>query len=69
MYRQGTHQMPLKPKIIVNPAAGKGSAGKNLPKVQALLDERGFDFDLVLTEGPGHAQRLSCQAAEEGCPW
>jgi diacylglycerol kinase (ATP) len=58
--------MPQKPKIIYNPAAGKGSAGKMLPKVQALLQERGFDYDLVFTEGPGHAEDLSRQAAEEG---
>jgi diacylglycerol kinase (ATP) len=58
--------MAQKPKIIYNPAAGKGSAGKILPKVEALLQERGFDYDLVLTNGPGHAQELSKQAAEEG---
>lgn len=60
--------MPLKPKIIYNPTAGKGSAGKILPKVQALLRECGFDYDLTLTEGPGHALDLSRQAAEEGRP-
>lgn len=60
--------MPQKPKIIYNPTAGKGSAGKHLPKVQALLRTQGFDYDLVLTEGPGHAQDLSRQAAEAGCP-
>jgi diacylglycerol kinase (ATP) len=58
--------MILKPIIIYNPTAGKGSAGKRLPKVQALLDESKFDYDLVLTEGPGHAQDLGKQAAEEG---
>ncbi len=60
--------MLQKPCIIYNPAAGKGSAGKNLPKIQALLRERGFEYDLLLTEGPGHAQLLSRQAAEEGRP-
>jgi len=60
--------MALKPKIIYNPAAGKGSAGKNLHKVEALLHQHGFSYDLTLTEGPGHAQTLSRQAAEEGRP-
>jgi YegS/Rv2252/BmrU family lipid kinase len=60
--------MPQKPIIIYNPAAGKGSAGKNLPKVLALLRERSFECDLALTEGPGHAQELCRQAAEEGRP-
>jgi diacylglycerol kinase (ATP) len=59
--------MPIKPKIIYNPAAGKGSAGKELPKVRALLRDLDFDYDLVLTESPGHAQILSRRAAEEGC--
>ncbi len=58
--------MILKPKIIYNPAARKGSAGKLLPKVEALLRERGFNYDLALTEQPGHAQAISRQAAEEG---
>lgn len=58
--------MPQKPKVIYNPAAGKGSAGKKLPSVEALLKERGFAYDLALTVGPGHAQTLAGQAAEEG---
>lgn len=58
--------MPLKPKIVYNPAAAKGAAGKNLPQVEALLHSQGFDYDLVLTEGPGHAIQLARQAAEEG---
>jgi len=58
--------MPLKSQIIYNPVADKGSAFKHLPKVQELLCEKGFNYDLVLTQGPGHAQILSQQAAEEG---
>jgi diacylglycerol kinase (ATP) len=58
--------MPLKPLLIYNPAAGKGSAGKRLPQIQSLLNERGFECDLVLTKGPGHAQTLGQQAAEDG---
>ena len=58
--------MPLKPLIIYNPAAGKGSAYQHLPKVQELLRADGFEYDLVLTQGPGDAQALSQRAAEEG---
>jgi diacylglycerol kinase (ATP) len=58
--------MSLKPILIYNPTAGNGSAGNRLLKVQALLTERGFDCELVLTEGPGHAQKLGHQAAEDG---
>jgi YegS/Rv2252/BmrU family lipid kinase len=57
-----------KPKLIYNPAAGKGSAGRNLPHVQALLTERGFEYDLLLTQAPGHALEAARQAAEAGCP-
>ena len=60
--------MMQKPKIIYNPVAGHGSAGKILPKVESLLRERAFAYDLVLTERPGHAQVLSQEAAEEGRP-
>lgn len=58
--------MPLKPKIIYNPAAGKGSAAAELPQIEALLRERGFAYDLVLTERRGHALELSREAAAEG---
>ena len=53
--------------LVYNPTAGKGSAGKMLSKVQALLGERGFDCDLALTEGVGHARRLGEMAVESGC--
>ncbi len=59
--------MTLKPMLVYNPTAGKGNAGKILSRVQNLLGERGFDSDLVLTEGVGHAQRLGEQAVEAGC--
>jgi diacylglycerol kinase (ATP) len=58
--------MLYKPKIIYNPAAGKGSAGKLLSRIETILRDRNFDYDLTLTERPGHAQILSRQAAEEG---
>jgi diacylglycerol kinase (ATP) len=58
--------MTLKPILIYNPTAGKGSAGKRLPQVQSLLAEIGFEYDIVLTEGPGHAQTLAHQAAVSG---
>jgi YegS/Rv2252/BmrU family lipid kinase len=54
-------------QLIYNPAAGKGSAGQKLASVKALLSERNFDYELHLTEGPGHAQNLARQAAEQGC--
>jgi diacylglycerol kinase (ATP) len=60
--------MATKPIIIYNPTAGGGKAGRILPRVRALLDQLGFAYDLALTEYAGHAEDLSCQAAEEGRP-
>jgi YegS/Rv2252/BmrU family lipid kinase len=57
-----------KPLIIYNPTANKGNAGKILPVVETMLREAGVEYDLVLTEGPEHAQKLAKQAVDEGCP-
>lgn len=45
--------------VIVNPAAGKGAAMKALPEIKSILDTLGIDYDLKLTEYPGHAIRLT----------
>lgn len=58
--------MVLKPKVIYNPTAGKGYAGKHLAAVEALLKEHGVEYDLALTEAPGQALELAQQAAAEG---
>jgi diacylglycerol kinase (ATP) len=58
--------MSLKPKIIYNPTAGGGRAAKVLPKIQALLSDYGFQYDLVFTESIGHAEKIARQAVEEG---
>ncbi|HPS42420.1 MAG TPA: diacylglycerol kinase family lipid kinase [Anaerolineaceae bacterium] len=57
--------MPLY-KLIYNPVAGKGVAQKAQPKVEALLHEYGLEYDLALTEYPGHATDLARSAAEAG---
>lgn len=49
--------------IIVNPAAGKGSAKKLVPEIEAILDRLGIDYDVKYTEYPGQGIRL----AEEAC--
>jgi diacylglycerol kinase (ATP) len=54
--------------IIYNPAADKGRAGKILPQVKELLQRHAVTYDLILTEGPGHALELSLKLAEHGCP-
>ena len=58
--------MSHKALIIYNLAAGKGLAEKKLPQVRALLDQAGFEYELVTTNQPGDAILLARQAAEGG---
>jgi YegS/Rv2252/BmrU family lipid kinase len=51
--------------LIYNPAANQGNAGKILPKVEELLRDAGFEYDLSLTGRPGDAMGFARQAAEE----
>jgi YegS/Rv2252/BmrU family lipid kinase len=57
----------LKTKLIYNPAAAQGNAGKILSEVENQLSLRNFKYDLALTDKPGHALKLARQAAESGC--
>lgn len=52
--------------IIVNPAAGKGAAEKATPEIEALLTSLGIEYDLILTEYPGHAIGLAEEAGSDG---
>jgi YegS/Rv2252/BmrU family lipid kinase len=51
---------------VVNPTAGKGFAGRSIPKIEAQLVALGLDFDLVRTSRPGEAIELAQQAVAEG---
>lgn len=51
-------------KVIANPAAGSGTARRAIPRLEQLLKEIGLDFDLIVTERPGHAIQLARQAVE-----
>jgi YegS/Rv2252/BmrU family lipid kinase len=56
----------VRTKLIVNPTAGRGYAGKVLPQVQDCLSRCGVNYDLVLTQAPGQSVDLAMQAAIEG---
>ena len=58
--------MNIKPLLIYNPIANQGKAEKILPKVKELFEEFIYDYDLILTEYPGHALELAKQEAESG---
>jgi YegS/Rv2252/BmrU family lipid kinase len=53
-------------KIILNPTAGAGSAYHSLPRIRELLTQYELEYDIVLTERPGHATELAMQAAVDG---
>jgi len=52
--------------IIVNPVAGKGAAEKVIPELKAYLESFGIDYDMILTEYPGHAIELAEEAGTNG---
>ena len=53
-------------KVIVNPTAGKGAAGRQVERLTSLLRERGLESSLELTTGPWHAAELARAAARGG---
>lgn len=52
--------------VILNPVAGKGRAGSRLGEIRGLMDARGLDYDIALTERPGHATELAAAASAYG---
>ena len=52
--------------IIINPTAGKGAAKKAIPEIEANLRSLGVDYDLILTEFPGHGINLAAAAGSNG---
>ncbi len=52
--------------VIINPVAGKGAGEKAIPEIRAYLDSFGINYDLVLSEYPGHAIDLAEKAGSDG---
>src|SRR5512147_2495096 len=52
--------------VVLNPTAGKGKAADRIPEIDALLRERGLDFDIRVTQGVWHAAELARDASREG---
>jgi diacylglycerol kinase (ATP) len=53
-------------RLIVNPAAGGGTASQAVPTIERMLREHGVTFDLVSTERPWHAAELTRKAVQDG---
>lgn len=53
-------------KVILNPYAGRWTAAKRQTEVESALREAGIDYELAVTEHPGHGTVLASQAVREG---
>jgi diacylglycerol kinase (ATP) len=54
-------------RVILNPAARHGAGRRMRAKIERALHRAGLEFDVVQTEGPGHAAELARAAAQAGC--
>jgi diacylglycerol kinase (ATP) len=52
--------------VVANPIAGRGNKERGWPQVKSVLDAAGFDYEVTLTEGPGHATQAARSAREAG---
>lgn len=52
--------------IVLNPIAGKGSAGRRLSEIESLMHERRLSYDIHQTEHVGHAIQVAMNAGAEG---
>lgn len=53
-------------RLVVNPRAGAGAADRGTDALERAAERAFEQWDLVRTEGPGHASELARQAVEEG---
>ena len=58
--------LTLKPLLIYNPIADHGKAEKILPDVKEFFCQHSFEYDLILTEKPGHALEIAKEQTEAG---
>jgi YegS/Rv2252/BmrU family lipid kinase len=52
--------------VILNPWAGRGTAGRRRPELEQALRETGANFDIVTTHAVGGAIELAWQGVERG---
>ena len=56
----------LKWLVIINPTSGNGQAKRKWPKVKAVLQKEGFDFNFHFTEYPKHSYELIQESVSQG---
>ncbi len=55
--------MTVAHKFVINPVAGQGAGRQAIPEVNRLAREYRLDYDVAITERPGHATDLAREAA------
>ena len=53
-------------KLIVNPVAGRGAAGRAIPALHKHMAAHGLDYDLVCTEKASDLESMAKQAMADG---
>jgi diacylglycerol kinase (ATP) len=53
-------------KVVFNPYAGRWSAKERIGEVKTALTNAGIEYDLELTEGPGHGIEIASLAVKDG---
>jgi len=53
-------------KVILNPYAGRWNALKRIAEVETVLQETHIEYELTITESPGHGTSLSFQSVLNG---
>lgn len=51
--------------VIANPLAGRGRGERTARLAEQILREKNTDFELIFTDGPGHAIELAQRASEK----
>jgi YegS/Rv2252/BmrU family lipid kinase len=53
-------------RVVVNPAAGSGAAGRKIPEIARALARAGVEHEIAETRRPGDATALTRRASDEG---
>ncbi len=56
----------MKAKVIVNPYAGRWKAQRAIPAVKEACTQAGLDYELIVTDAPGHGIEVARQATLDG---
>lgn len=56
----------MRVSVVINPRAGAGSAGRQLPELRKALEELGIEHEILETSRRGHATALAIRAIEQG---